>query len=297
MTGFILAAPDFDLAQEAVVDVDHAPPGDRRFVDIEAGEAGAFFRGQVVGIRFIDTELLQAAKHGGGEPAVALLVQGAQGIEQLLVILHFFMHDTGVQRGRDQVMGRRNGMDIAGQVQVEIFHRDDLRIPTAGRAALDAKGWSLRGLTDGGNDLPAQVGAQRLRQANRGGRLAFAQRSGCDSGYVDVLAVGLVLKALEDLELDLGLVGTVELELILADPQLGCDLNNGFQFRGLGDLDIRRDRSKQFDPGRGEGSLFPIRGSGRSSLFRGCFFQCNCLFGCGFCRHGFSFVRISGKLS
>ena len=77
-----------------------------------------------------------------------------------------------------QVVRGGDGMDVAGQVQVEIFHRDDLRISAACRAALDAEGRSLRWLADDGDDALAEMRAQRLAQADRGGRLAFTKGVG-----------------------------------------------------------------------------------------------------------------------
>ena len=40
-------------------------------------------------------------------------------------------------------------MDITGQMEIEILHRDHLRISAAGCATFDAKSWTLRGLPDG----------------------------------------------------------------------------------------------------------------------------------------------------
>ena len=56
-TGFILAQPHLDLAQEAVVYIDDAPPLDAIRVDVEAGKAAALLGSQFVGIGFVDAEL------------------------------------------------------------------------------------------------------------------------------------------------------------------------------------------------------------------------------------------------
>ena len=67
-----------------------------------------------------------STKHGGGELAIALLVQWTKSVEHLLVILQFFVHDTRIERGSYKIMRRGDGMNITGEMQVEIFHRDDL---------------------------------------------------------------------------------------------------------------------------------------------------------------------------
>src|SRR6187200_2088999 len=111
-------------------------------------------------------------------------------------------------------------MDIACQMQVEILHGDDLRIASARRAALDAEGWALRGLSDHGDDALAQMRAQRLAQPNCGGGLAFSQWGGGDGGHIDVLTVRAFREAVEDLKLDLCLVWTEQFQFVLANAQL-----------------------------------------------------------------------------
>jgi hypothetical protein len=130
-----------------------------------------------------------------GENARALFVGRAQGIEQLLIVLVGFVEHARVDRGGQQVVGGGDGVDVAGQVQVEVFHRDDLAVTAAGCAALDAKGRALAGLADAGENPLAQVRAQRLAQPDHGGALALAQRGGGDGGHVDVLAIRLEFSA------------------------------------------------------------------------------------------------------
>jgi hypothetical protein len=118
-----------------------------------------------------------------------------------------------IDRGGQQVVGGGDGVNVAGQVQVEILHRDDLRIAAACRAALDAEGRPLRGLADGGKDPFAEVRAQGLAQADGGGGLAFAERGGGDGGHVDVFAVAWQAvsfrRSSSILKFDFGLIGAV----------------------------------------------------------------------------------------
>ena len=58
------------------------------------------------------------------------------------------MKHTGVDRRRNQVVRRSDGVDVAGQVQVEVLHRHHLAVAAAGRTAFDAEGRPLRGLAD-----------------------------------------------------------------------------------------------------------------------------------------------------
>ena len=49
------------------------------------------------------------------------------------------VHEMRLDHGRQQVVGRADGVDVAGEVEVEVLHRDDLGVATAGGAALDAE--------------------------------------------------------------------------------------------------------------------------------------------------------------
>ena len=51
--------------------------------------------------------------------------------ERVLVV------EAVVEERAGQVVRRPDGMDVAGQVEVEVLHRDDLAVAAAGRAALD----------------------------------------------------------------------------------------------------------------------------------------------------------------
>jgi hypothetical protein len=139
---FVLAHADFHFAQEAVVDVDDAPPGDGGFVDIEAGKA---LRSS--GVRSLGSVLLMPSffkrRSMVGENLRLPFCPRAERVEEFFVVLILFVHHTRIQRGGNKVMRRSDGVDVTGQMQVEIFHRDDLRISAACRAALDAEGRSL----------------------------------------------------------------------------------------------------------------------------------------------------------
>ena len=151
------------------------------------------------------------------------------------------VHDVAVDHGGQQVVGGAHGMDVAGEVEVQVLHRDELRVPAAGGAALDAEDRPQRRLAQGEHGVDADR-VHRLGQADRGDGLAFAERRRGDRGDVDDLAVGLALEALEQGHVvDLGLVAAVELQLLFEDPDLRRDLRDGLHGRRLGDVDVRRD--------------------------------------------------------
>ncbi len=144
--GFTLlfrSQPHFDLPQKAVIGIDHPPPGDRSRVDIQAGKTGALLSCQLVRIGFLDPQFLQTPQHGRREFPLSFFIRRAQCIEQLLIILLGFMEHAGIDGCCQQVVGGGDGMDVTGEMQVEILHRDDLRIPAPGSTTLDAKGRPL----------------------------------------------------------------------------------------------------------------------------------------------------------
>ena len=113
-----------DVAQRAVVHVDHALPGDAAHVDA-----------------------------------------------QLVAVM-----DVVVDQRRQQVVGERDGAEVAGEMQVDVLHRHHLRVAAAGGAALHAEHRAERGLAQADHRLLADV-VERVAQAHRGGGLAFARRA------------------------------------------------------------------------------------------------------------------------
>ena len=71
-----------------------------------------------------------------------------------------------VEKGRRQVVGRPDRMDVAGQVEVEVLHRDHLAVAPAGGSALDPEDGPQRRLTDGDRG-PLADPVQALDQARR----------------------------------------------------------------------------------------------------------------------------------
>ncbi len=53
------------------------------------------------------------------------------------------MHQAGIQGSRAEIVGGRHCMDIAGQVQVKIFHGHKLGVAAACRSTLNAEGGAL----------------------------------------------------------------------------------------------------------------------------------------------------------
>src|SRR6266508_4444691 len=112
-----------------------------------------------------------------------------------------------------------NGMNVACEMQVEIFHWDNLRIATACRATFDTERWSLRRLANDGNHALAKMRTKCLTQTNSCGGLAFPEGSRGDGGNVNVFAVRAFCEAVENLKFDLGFVGAKQFQFIFTDAK------------------------------------------------------------------------------
>ena len=86
-----------------------------------------------------------------------------------------------VEHRGEQVVRRRDRVEVAGEVEVDLVHRDDLGVAAARRAALHAEHRAETRLADADHDLLAEP-AQRLAHADRDGALPFAGGRGIDPG-------------------------------------------------------------------------------------------------------------------
>ena len=193
----LAAEADDDVAQRAVIEVEHAFPDDAAHVDVER---------------------------------VALL-------------------DVVVDDGREQVVRRRDGVEVAREVQVDVLHRYDLRVAASGSTALEAKARAERRLTQCDGDLPS-LAREGVREADARRRLALARRRRVDGRDEDELAVRTILHALPRLRRDLCLVFAVELELIVCDAELGRNFPDGAHRCFLCDFNIGFHRYLPFLPRR-----------------------------------------------
>ncbi len=64
--------------------------------------------------------------------------------------------DVVVHHGGQQVVGSADGVQVAGEVQVDVLHGDHLGIAAAGGAALDAEHRAQGRLAQGHKDVLAQ---------------------------------------------------------------------------------------------------------------------------------------------
>jgi hypothetical protein len=159
--------------------------------------------------------------------------------------------DVVVDQRRQQVVRQGNCVEIAGEVQVDVFHRHHLRMAAARSPALHAEHRPQRGLAQ--RDHAALADAiQRVAQAHHGGGLALARRRRADRRHQHQLAARPALLVQQG-EVDLRLVVPVRLHRGCWNPEaFKCHGQDGFERCRLGNLDIGKSHPwVRWEAGRG----------------------------------------------
>ena len=149
------------------------------------------------------------------------------------------VQEVRLEHGGEQVVGRADRVDVAGEVEVQVLHGDDLRVAAARCAALDPEHGPERGLAQAERDPAADV-AETLRERDGRGRLAFTRLRRRDRRDADELGVLGPAQSLEDREVDLRLVLAVQVVLVGLEPGLLGDLRDREERGLLRDFQARR---------------------------------------------------------
>ena len=140
-----------------------------------------------------------------------------------------------VQHGSQKVVGSADGMEVAGEVEVDVLHGDDLGIAAACRAALDAEDRAERRLTQCDDSVLANF-AQTVGETDGGGCFSFAgrRRSNCS----DENEFALFRELFQCVEIQLGLIPAVVFNSVVGNAE-GCrNAVDGLKTCFLGDFDI-----------------------------------------------------------
>ena len=156
-----------------------------RHRDVEAVLARAAVRGAA---EAVDDAAQRAVVHVHPPPPGDAARVEAERVAPVEVVVH--------QR-REQVVGARDGVEVAGEVEVDLLHRRDLGTAAAGGAALHAEAGPEAPLAQADHRLAAERRlaqahhrpradpAQRVAEADHGRRLALAGRGRVDAGDED----------------------------------------------------------------------------------------------------------------
>ena len=141
-----------------------------------------------------------------------------------------------VEHRRQQIVRRGNRVKIAGEVEVDVLHRHDLRVAAARRPALHAEHRSHARLAHAEDGVLAEP-THRLREPDERGALPLAGGGRIDTGDEHEAPFR---GALRHLEIDFGLVLPVQIELVRVQTKIGGDVHDRAKLGVLCDLNIRR---------------------------------------------------------
>ena len=125
-----------------------------------------------------------------------------------------------VEHRREQRVRARDRVEVAGEMEVDVLHRNHLRISAARRAALHAEHRPQTRLAHAQHRVRSHA-PQRLRQADAHGALALAGRRRTDRRDQHEPSLH---RARRNLERDLRLVLAVQVEVVGAEAEIGARL-------------------------------------------------------------------------
>ena len=97
------------------------------------------------------------------------------------------MLDGVIEKSTKKVVGCGDGVEVASEVKIDVFHWDDLSVSTAGSAAFDAKDWAKGWFSKGRHGVLADL-SKTVGKTDAGCGLAFACWSWGDRGDEDQFA-------------------------------------------------------------------------------------------------------------
>ena len=131
-------------------------------------------------------------------------------------------------------------MEIAGEMQVDVFHGHNLRIAAARRTTLHAKARPKRWFTQRHDGAFADL-VQAVTQSHRRRRLAFAGRCRVDRRHQNELAILLGGQTINVFQFHLGLGVAIGNEISRRNTQLRPNLHDRLHLGFAGNFNIRLD--------------------------------------------------------
>src|SRR5881396_2550767 len=148
------------------------------------------------------------------------------------------VEDVRVQDRRDQVVRRADGVDVPGEVEVDLLHRQDLGTAATRRAAFRPGDRPEGRLADGDDPLRSEA-IQRLAEADRGQRLSLPVAGRGRAGDEDELALPTLSDSIDRRELDFRDEVALQDEVVPRQAEVLGDVDDRPHLRRLRDFDVR----------------------------------------------------------
>ncbi|KAH3663835.1 hypothetical protein OGAPHI_005238 [Ogataea philodendri] len=232
---------DGDSSERSVVEVQNSLPGDGLWINVESDELGHLFLGPLLRIDGVETKFLDSWKQSNRNVSRAVFLLWTKSLPQSLIALGGLVEHSCVESSSQQIVGHSNGVDVTGDVHVELVHRDDLGKSSSSSTTLNTESWAHRRLSNVGKGLLSQSSTNGLSKTHSGGGLTLTKWGWSDTGDQDVLTVFTVLQSVDHIELDLTLVSSIWFDFGFGDSVLGSNLANVLRSLISRDLVVRRD--------------------------------------------------------
>ena len=194
------------------------------------------------------------ACHDIAERAVVHVDDAAPGHAALVDFQLIAPIDVVVDHRRQQIVRRGDGMEVAGEMEIHLLHRNDLSISATGGTALHAETGAERRLANTDRGLLADR-VQTVDKADRRRGLALAGRSRVDRRNQDQLAVGTALLGGDELGRQFCLVMAEREQVLRRNAELVADLLDRQFCGGAGDFDVRLGAHDDVSSGSSTGTM------------------------------------------
>ena len=146
--------------------------------------------------------------------------------------------DVVVDHGAEEVVGGGDCVDVAGEVEVDVLHGNDLGVAAAGGTALDAEDGAERGFPECDDGLFTDF-CHGLAEADGGGGFSFAGGGRVDGGDEDEFSGFVSCDPFFECVGKFCFVLAVGFEFVGADAELCGDCGNLLHVGLLCDFDVR----------------------------------------------------------
>jgi hypothetical protein len=143
-----------------------------------------------------------------------------------------------IDQRSQQVVCNADRMEIAGEVEIDVLHRQNLSVSATRRSAFYAETRTEAGLTQTNDRFLADM-IQRIAQTNRRRCLSFSRCGRRDRGYENQLCIGPPLKPVQVIQGNLCLEMAIQKKIAELYAQLPvCNLSDGQHTRFLRYFDV-----------------------------------------------------------
>ena len=147
------------------------------------------------------------------------------------------LHDMVIKHRGKQIVCRSDRMEIAREMQVQVFHRNNLCVSAACCTALYTEARSEGGLTKRNYGLLSEQ-SHGFAETDGRCRLSFSGRSRIDCRYQNELSFRIAFNPFQQFIGKFRLVLSVQFKLVLVDSEFLRNLRNRLHYCFLCNLDV-----------------------------------------------------------